>query len=129
MAIVIVAFVIASCSDTNRPKGSQRDAIRLQRPGSSEDFAWEWTEVAAVDLSQSYAIPIRFTNTSDRPSTVPDCWVVPSPGQAAALIWDRKPILDPGEQVMLRGVTTFKWPILEIDEVVCDPEVAQSYRD
>lgn len=109
-----------------RPDGG---AATGPAPGSARDFSWEWNRVARLPGDgHVYSIAVRFANTSSRSARVPDCWAVPGPGRAASLAWSQVPVVDPGGKVVLYGTVRFKRPIPEIDEVVCDSELAESYR-
>ena len=81
------------------------------------------------DDGRRYSIGVNFQNISDERSALPRCWAVPGPGRAAPLVWANAPLLDPDERATAQGIVRFKAPIREVDEVVCDPDVAASYRD
>lgn len=50
------------------------------------------------------------------------------PGRAGAIEWEERPVVEAGETAWVTGSATFARSIPEIDEVVCDPDVAASYR-
>lgn len=127
VALISVAAVASSCGSAS-PSDTEKDAA-APVPGPADDFSWYWDEVTAVQgKTNTYSIEVRFTNISDRSSPLPDCWAVGGRGRVARLLWDERPLVEAGKTISRQGIASFRRGILEIDEVVCDAEVAASYR-
>lgn len=126
-ALIVFAVLLSACTQTASPDGKPDAAVTS--PGRADDFSWYWETVSAVPGEPgSYSIQVRFTNMSEGASPIPDCWAVAGPGHAGSMRWEQRPVVQAGDTNWASGIATFARPILEIDEVVCDPEVAASYR-
>lgn len=125
--LIVLAVLLSACTATGTPY-EQTEAASAS-PGQAADLDRYWDTVRAVPGEpHMYSIAVRFTNTSDAASRIPDCWAIPGPGRAGAMSWDRRPMVEAGATTWASGTATFARRIPEIDEVVCDPEVAASYR-
>lgn len=125
-AVIVLATLLGACAEASLPRA---EPSSLASPGRADDFSWYWDTVTAVpEEPGSYSIEVRFTNMSEEASAIPDCWAVAGPGHAGSMRWAQRPLVQAGDTTWASGIATFARPIFEIDEVVCDPEVAASYR-
>lgn len=125
-AVIVWATLLGGCEQASLPRA---EPSPISSPGRADDFSWYWDTVTAVpDEPRSYSIEVRFTNMSETASAIPDCWAVAGPGHAGPMTWGQRPVVQAGDTIWASGIATFARPIFEIDEVVCDPDIAASYR-